>query len=396
MTDVAPWMTRLVDTLDGVVAGAKKPVALHEPWFGGNEGAYVKECVDTGWVSSVGKFVDRMERDLCAFTGAAHAVVVANGTAALQLAYQLAGVKHGDEILMPALTFVATANAASHAGGVPHFLESEEGSMGVDVDALDAHLKRVADVQVDGTYNRQTGRRMGCVVTMHVFGHMMQVERLAEVCARYRLPLVEDAAEALGSRRNGKHAGTTGLLSALSFNGNKVVTTGGGGAILTNDPVLGKRAKHLTTTARVPHPWDYFHDEVGYNYRMPNLNAAMGCAQLEALPGMLERKARLAAAYASALRGNPDASFVAPPPESQSNHWLNAIRLARPSMEERDALLGLLHQRGLMCRPIWKLMHRLPMYAACPRMELTVAERLEGTIINVPSSVMLAPAGPTA
>lgn len=364
-------------------------ISLHEPEFAGREWAYVKECLDTGWVSSVGAFVDRFERDLAAYTGVAHAVATSNGTAALHVALLLAGVQPGDEVLLPALTFIATANAVSYAGGIPHFVESEANSLGVDAVALDGYLREIASLNNGVCINKRTGARIRALVPMHVFGHPCDLDALVELCERWQLVLVEDAAESLGSYYKGRHTGNAGRVAALSFNGNKVVTTGGGGAILTNDAALARRAKHLTTTARVPHRWSFLHDEIGFNYRLPNLNAALGCAQLEQLPGFVARKRRLAARYQAALAGIEGLRFLAEPANTQSNFWLVALVLDEEQASHRDELLAALNDAGYMSRPIWTLMHRLPMYASCPRMPLPVAESLESRVVNIPSSPRL-------
>ena len=373
-----------------VLGATDRPIALHEPEFAGAEWQYVKDCLDTGWVSSVGAYVDRFERELAAYTGARHAVATSNGTSALHVCLLLAGVGPGDEVLMPALTFIATANAVSYIAAVPHFVDSEETSLGVDAAALDAHLEKVAEV-VDGRCtNRVTGATIRALVVMHVFGHPCDLDALDAVAGRWRLVLIEDAAESLGATYHGRHTGNVGRVSALSFNGNKIVTTGGGGAILTNDSALGKRAKHLTTTARTPHRWNFVHDEVGYNYRLPNLNAALGCAQLEQLASAVNRKRRLAERYRQALAPIDGVRFLVEPPQTTSNYWLNAIVLERRHAGERDALLGELNDAGYTSRPLWTLMHRLPMYAACPRADLEVAEQMEARVVNVPSSAKLA------
>jgi perosamine synthetase len=367
-------------------------VSLHEPEFRGQEWAYLKDCLDTGWVSSVGAYVDRIERDLEAITGATHAVATSNGTAALDICLRLAGVKPGDEVLVPALTFVATANAVAYQGATPHFVDSEAATLGVDPMRLDAYLHETARLDGEVCLNTRTGAPIRALMVMHVFGHPCDLDGLAEVAARWKLALVEDAAEGLGSRWNGRHVGNVGLVSALSFNGNKIVTTGGGGAILTNDAELGRRAKHLTTQARVPHKWSFIHDEVGWNYRMPNLNAALGCAQLERLPDMMARKAVLARRYAEAFGQVGGVRLLTARPRAEVNHWLNALILDRPDMAMRDALLAALNAAGFMARPLWTLMHRLPMYADCPRDALPVAEALEASVINLPSSAKLADA----
>jgi perosamine synthetase len=387
--DDASVTTAVVAAVRDVLGKPPRPLALHEPEFGGREWDYVKECLDTGWVSSVGSYVDRFERDLVACTGAAYAVATSNGTAALHICLLLAGVQPGDEVLMPALTFIATANAASYAGAVPHFIDSEAISLGVDAIKLEAHLKGSARL-VDGVcVNRRTGAVIRALVVMHVFGHPADLDTLAAVARRWHLVLIEDAAESLGSSYRGRHTGNVGLLSALSFNGNKVVTTGGGGAVLTNDPALGKRAKHLTTTARTAHRWNFLHDEVGYNYRLPNLNAALGCAQLERLPGMVARKRQLAARYDAAFAAVPGVRFLREPADTASNYWLNAIVLAEANLGVRDQLLTRLNDAGYMSRPVWTLMHRLPMYTGCPRADLSMAEELEACVINLPSSAKL-------
>ncbi len=364
-------------------------VPLHEPEFAGNEWQYVKECIDTGWVSSVGAYVDRFERDLETTTGSAFAVATVNGTAALHICLLLAGVVRGDEVLVPALTFVATANAVSYTGAVPHFVDAEELSLGVDAARLDDYLAEIAEISAGICRNRQTGAVIRALVVMHVFGHPSDLDALADVARRWCLVLIEDAAESLGSSYHDRHTGNIGCLAALSFNGNKIITAGGGGALLTNDPVLASRAKHLTTTARVAHSWNFLHDEVGYNYRLPNINAALACAQLERLPLMLERKRALAAKYQQALATVVGVRFLREPPATTSNYWLNAIVLDRPDLGLRDLILRKLNDAGYMSRPIWTLLHRLPMYAACPRMPLPVAERLEASVVNLPSSAKL-------
>lgn len=368
------------------VLGEGGPVALHEPEFRGNEWAYVKECIDTGWVSSVGRYVDEFERRLAELTGARHAVAVVNGTAALHVALHLAGVREGDEVLVPALTFVGTANAISHCGAVPHFVDSSQATIGLDPAALAAHLQEASRKGPEGLVNARTGRRIAAILPMHAFGHPVDLDALMEVSARFGLPVVEDAAESLGSTYRGRHTGTFGLLGVLSFNGNKIVTTGGGGAIVTDDAGIAKAAKHLTTTAKLPHRWEFVHDAVAWNYRLPNLNAALGCAQLERLPDMLARKRRLAEAYRRAFAGAGGLSFVAEPAGCASNYWLNAVRLAQPDMAARDALLAAANDAGFHCRPAWTLLHKLPMYAGCPRAPLPVALALEASLVNLPSS----------
>ncbi len=380
----------LISALHEVLGKPESPLSLHEPEFAGNEWAYVKECIDTGWVSSVGKFVDGFERQLVEVTGARHAVAVANGTAALHMALLLAGVKPGDEVLVPAMSFVGTANSVAHAGAIPHFVDSENATLGIDPHALRAHLEYVAETTAGGLRNRTTGRRIAAIVPMHAFGHAVDLDGLLEVARSFDLPVVEDAAESLGSTYKGRHTGTFGLLGILSFNGNKVITTGGGGAILTNDEALARRAKHLTTTAKKPHRWAFVHDEVAYNYRMPNINAALGCAQLERLPDFLSRKRQLAQRYREVFARLPAFEFVEQPGGCESNFWLVAVRLRQPNAELRDVLLSAVNDAGFHCRPVWTLLNKLPMYLDCPHAALPVAQGIEDSLINLPSSPKLA------
>ena len=383
----SPFAGQVLDAVHSVVGPG--PVALHEPHFGGNEWAYVKECLDSSFVSSVGPFVDRFEADLAAYTGAKHAVAVMNGTAALHVALRLADVRPGDEVLIPALTFVATAAAVVYCGASPHFVESEEGSLGLDVGALSEYLRGTTDIRDGQCVNRATGRVIRALVPMHTFGHPVDVEGVLALARDFHLALIEDAAESLGSTVQGRHTGTFGLMGTLSFNGNKTITTGGGGAILTNDSELAKRAKYLTTTAKAPHRWEYLHDEVGYNYRLPNINAALGCAQLEQLSGFLASKRHLFGRYQAAFAGMPHARIVAEPDGCRSNYWLQTLLLDEAVAVERDAILAATNDAGLMTRPAWTLMHRLAPYRECPRMELPVAESLQRRLINLPSSACL-------
>jgi perosamine synthetase len=379
----------VLNALQSVLPPGNGFISLHEPSFSGNEWNYVKECLDTGWVSSVGKFVDRFEEDLAAYTGVKRSIAVVNGTAALHICLLLAGVKAGDEVLIPALTFIATANAVSYCGAIPHFIDSEECTLGVDPRKLARYLEEIAEERVDGCYNSVTGRRIKAIVPMHTFGHPVDLDPLVEVCQRFNITLIEDAAESLGSCYKGRHTGQWGLLSALSFNGNKTITTGGGGAILTNDEELARLAKHITTTAKVPHRWEFNHDMVGYNYRMPNLNAALGCAQLEQLPDFLAAKRDLAERYRQAFAEIPGIKFFSEPANSRSNYWLNTLLLDEDCAGQRDALLEASNEMGIMTRPAWTLMSKLPMFAGCPKMDLSVAESLEQRLINIPSSAFL-------
>lgn len=376
----------VVEALRSVLGEPPTPIPLHEPHFGGNEWSYVKDCLDSGWVSSVGAYVDRFEQMLAEITGAQRAIAVVNGTAALHAALMLAGVETGDEVLVPALTFVATANAVSYCGAVPHFVDSEFRTLGLDASKLADYLGKIAEAGAEGCRNRMTGRRIRAVTPMHTFGCPVDLDPLLECCARYGIVVVEDAAESLGSYYKGRHTGTLGRVGTLSFNGNKLVTTGGGGAILVNDAELGKQAKHITTTARQSHRWSFIHDQVGYNYRLPNLNAALGCAQLEQLAGFIESKRELARKYAEVFRDVAGTEIFVEPEFARSNYWLNVLLLNEEFADQRDAVLEQTNQRGFMTRPAWALMHTLPMYQQCPRMDLTVAESLERRLINLPSS----------
>ena len=375
--------------LNQVLGKSGTGIPLHEPEFAGNEWAYVKECLDTGWVSSVGKYVDEFESRLAEYTGAHHAVAVVNGTAALHVALKLAGVQANDEVIVPALSFVATANAVAHCSAIPHFVDSAPDTLGIDPLALDSHLARIAELSPNGLRNRETGRRIAAIVPMHVFGHPVALAPLLDLAERYGLPVIEDAAESLGSFYQGQHTGTFGKMGVLSFNGNKIITTGGGGAILTDDAELARHAKHLTTTSKRPHRWEFFHDEVAWNYRLPNLNAALGCAQIECLPGFLERKRELAARYQPIFFAMDEMTFVSEPAECRSNYWLNAVQLSHPDMAIRDQLLTAANDAGYQCRPAWTLLHTLPMFQACPHAPLTVAKQLAVTLINLPSSAGL-------
>jgi perosamine synthetase len=366
-------------------------IALHEPSFTGNEWSYVKECLDTGWVSSVGKYVTQFEQDLADYTGARHAIATVNGTAALHICYLLAGIQAGDEVLMPTLTFVATVNALSYCGAVPHFIDTEASSLGVDCAQLDKYLQENTVKQHGITINRHTNRPIRALCVMHTLGHPVDLDAVEILCQRYNLILIEDAAEALGSFYKGVHVGHRGIAGALSFNGNKIITTGGGGAVLTNDSALAKKAKHLTTTAKLPHAWEFEHDQIAYNYRLPNINAALGCAQLETLPIRLQAKRKLLQQYQHAFANITGVKLLTEPQFAHSNYWLNALILAENStaLTIRDELLTALNENGIMTRPLWNLQHTLPMYSQCPRMPLPIAESLINRLIQIPSSPQL-------
>lgn len=367
---------------------------LHEPSFNGNEWLYLKECLDSTFVSSVGTFVDRFEADLATFAGAKHAVAVVNGTAALHIALKLEGVKADDEVLIPALNFVATANAVTYCGATPHLVDSEAHTLGVDTAKLRDYLASHTEQRARQCVNRATGRVVRALVPMHTFGHPVDLDGLMAVAHDFNLALVEDAAESLGSYYHGQHTGTFGRMGTLSFNGNKTITTGGGGAILTNDAELARHAKHLTTTAKLPHAWEYRHNEIGYNYRLPNLNAALGCAQLEQLPAMLAAKRELFRRYQAAIAPVAGVKLIAEPEQCQSNYWLQTLLLDAEQANQRDAILKATNGAGFMTRPAWILMHELTPFKDCPRMDLAGAQSLSQRLINIPSSSGLVPVAP--
>ena len=385
----------VVLALQSVLGHSSAPIGLHEPTFAGNEWHYLRDCLDSTFVSSVGAYVDRFERELALYTGAGHAVAVVNGTAALHVALLLAGVQRDHEVLLPALTFVATANAVEYCGAVPHFVDVETRTLGIDPLHLAEHLRRVTTVRDGIRTNRVTGRPLRVLVPMHTFGHPSDLDGLTDVATEFGLTIVEDAAESLGSTLRGRHTGTFGRLGVLSFNGNKTITTGGGGAILTDDPELARRAKHLTTTAKMPHAWEYRHEEVGYNYRMPNLNAALGCAQLEQLTGFLAAKRALVHRYLDAFASVPQVRIFHEPTGARSNYWLQALLLEPLHAHLRDAILSATHRAGILTRPAWVPMHQLPQFADAPRAALDRTEDLATRIINLPSSPGLVGTGPS-
>lgn len=357
---------------------------LHAPVFRGSERAYVMDTLNSTFVSSVGEYVTRLERMLEAYTGAAHAVVCVNGTAALQVALNLAGVRHGDLVITQALSFVATANAIRHVGADPVFLDVDKETLGISPESLADFLDRECRTNAEGCEHMASGKRISACVPMHTFGFSCHIEEICRLCAKWGIAVVEDAAEALGSLQNGRHCGTLGLLGTLSFNGNKIVTTGGGGAILTNADGLAQRAKHLTTTAKRPHRWEFRHDEVAWNYRMPNINAALGCAQLEQLDGFVAYKRQLALRYAELFKETPW-TFLNEPSGCRSNYWLCSVLFR--DKEERDAFLSASNDAGVMTRPVWELQNEQPAYTDCLTMDLPVARDLAARLVNIPSGV---------
>jgi perosamine synthetase len=372
-------------------------IPLHAPVFSGNEKKYLDECIDSTFVSSVGKFVDRFEEEVAKYTGAKKAVVCVNGTNALHLALMLAGVERDDEVITQPLTFIATANAISYCGAHPVFIDVDKDTLGLSPQSLESWLQENVEMRFPKpeagnkkpeARNKLTNRRISACVPMHTFGHPCRIDEITSICEGYNIALVEDAAESLGSFYKGQHTGTFGKIGVISFNGNKIITTGGGGMLLFDDVELANKAKHLTTQAKVPHPYEFIHDEIGYNYRMPNINAALGVAQLEQLPAFLQAKRKLAEAYSaffSALASVSKLTFFTEPENAKSNYWLNCILLN--NREERDEFLKYTNENGVMTRPVWELMNRLPMFKDAQCGDLSNSEWIADRLVNIPSSV---------
>ncbi len=367
--------------------GTEETVPLHAPLFIGNEKKYLNECIDTTFVSSVGKFVDRFEEAMAAYTGAKKAVVCVSGTNALHMAMMLVGVERDDEVLTQALTFIATCNAISYIGAHPVFIDVDMDTLGLSPKAVKAWLEKNAELKNGVCYNKKTGRRVKACIPMHTFGHPVKIDELVQICEEWHLELVEDAAESIGSLYKGQHTGTFGKVGAISFNGNKTITTGGGGMLLFQDEELGKLAKHLTTQAKVPHRWAFVHDHIGYNYRMPNINAALGCAQLENLDRYVENKRETAQIYADFFKNIPDITFFTEPENCRSNYWLNVVMLKGKAAQQE--FLEYTNDHGVMTRPVWELMNRLEMFKQCETDGLKNTEWLADRIVNIPSSVRL-------
>lgn len=365
--------------------GNQEFTPLSVPKFIGNEKKYLNECIDSTFVSSVGKFVDRFENDMAAYTGAKKAVVCVSGTNSLHMAMMLVGVERDDEVLTQALTFIATCNAISYIGARPVFLDVDKSTMGLSPDAVKAWLVKNAEIRNGQCYNKNTGKRVKACVPMHTFGHPVRIEELVNICTEWHIELVEDAAESVGSKYKGKHTGLFGKVGALSFNGNKTITTGGGGMLLFMDEELGALAKHLTTQAKVPHRWEFRHDHIGYNYRMPNVNAALGCAQLEHLDEFIADKRATAVAYSEFFKNVEDIEFFTEPENSFSNYWLNVVILK--DKEAQQAFLQETNDNGVMTRPIWELMNRLPMFENCEHDSLENTIWFADRVVNIPSSV---------
>ena len=364
--------------------GTDEFIPLHVPTFNANEKAYVNDTLDSTYVSSVGQYVNDFEKHIESYTGSSKAIATVNGTAALHTALYMAGVQAGDLVITQALTFVATCNALYHMGAQPIFVDISRISLGLSPIATGEYLTEHAQLNSDGhCIHIKTGKRIRAVMPMHTFGHPVELDELIAVCLRWGLVLIEDAAESLGSLYKGRHTGSLGEFAAISFNGNKIITTGGGGMVLCRDAGVGLHTKHVTTTAKVPHPYEFYHDEAGFNYRMPNLNAALGCAQMEVLPNFIKLKRKLAVSYA-AFFADSDFQFVQEPEYAKSNYWLNAIIC--PDVDSRNLMLEKTNASGVMTRPIWKLMHRLPMFKDALRGDLRVSEWVEAHLINLPSS----------
>ncbi|MBO7439847.1 MAG: LegC family aminotransferase [Bacteroidales bacterium] len=362
-------------------------IPLSVPVFAGNEKKYLNECIDTTFVSSVGKFVDRFEDDIAKYTGSKRAVVCVSGTNALHMSLMLAGVERGDEVLTQALTFIATCNALSYIGAEPVFIDVDRDTMGLSPTAVRNWLEMNAEIKDNQCFNKNTHRRIKACVPMHTFGHPVHLNELVEVCNEYHIELVEDAAESIGSLYKGKHTGTFGKVGALSFNGNKTITTGGGGMMLFNDKELGAYAKHITTQAKIPHRWEFKHDHIGYNYRMPNINAALGCAQLENIDKFIESKRETAKAYEEFFKNVPDIEFFTEPENCRSNYWLNVVILK--DKDAQQEFLQFTNDNGVMTRPIWELMNRLPMFEHCQNDGLKNTTWFADRVVNIPSIVMV-------
>ena len=373
---------KIIQFIKSLYPEHEKVVPLHAPVFLGNEKKYLDDCIDTTFVSSVGQYVDRFEQIVAQYTGAANAVVCVNGTNALYLSLLMNEVNPGEEVITQALTFIATANAISYCKAFPIFCDVDEDTMGLSPAAVKKWLEDNAEIKKDGCFNKKTGRRIRAVVPMHTFGHPVHLDEFVKLCSEWRLSLVEDAAESIGSFYKGKHTGLFGKIGALSFNGNKTITTGGGGMLLFSDKELGQKAKHLTTQAKIPHRWEFKHDAIGYNYRMPNINAALGCAQLENINKILRNKRNTAMAYKEFFRGS-DIEFFDEPKDCKSNFWLNAILL--PNKKEQIKFLEETNDAGIQTRPIWELMNRLVMFKDCLSGDLSVSEMFADRVVNIPS-----------
>jgi aminotransferase in exopolysaccharide biosynthesis len=360
-------------------------IPLHAPQFRGSEKKYLLEAIDSTFVSSVGKFVVQFEQKVAEYTGAKHAIATVNGTAALHIALKLAGVENNNEVITQSLTFVATCNAIRYCGAIPLFVDLDRSTLGLSAKSLKNFLSQNSEIREDGfCWNKTTNNKISACLPMHTFGFPVELDKIKTVCDQYKIPLVEDAAESLGSFYHEKHTGTIGKLAVLSFNGNKIITTGGGGMILTNDDQLAKRAKHITTTAKIPHQWEFKHDEIGYNYRLPNLNAALGLAQMELLPEYIKNKREIAHQYQEWGQGN-DMDFITEQFNTRANYWLNAVIMQ--DKQQRDRFIEITNSSNITTRPVWWPMHKLAINQDCQKNEMTNTEWLSERLVNVPSSV---------
>jgi aminotransferase in exopolysaccharide biosynthesis len=375
---------KITDFIKGLFPGIEK-IPLHAPIFNGNEKKYVLETIESTYVSSVGPFVNRFEEMMCEITGAKYAIAIVNGTSALHLSLILAGVENNDEVLSQSLTFIATCNAISYLNASPVFIDIDKDTLGMSPDSLLNYLEHCTEKKNDGfTYNKQTGKRIKACVPMHSFGFPCRIDEISKICERYNIILIEDAAESIGSYYKDKHTGLFGLMGTFSFNGNKTVTCGGGGAIITKDSEIAKKAKHLSTQAKVSHPWSFIHDEIGFNYRMPNINAALACAQLEQLNDFVNNKRILAKVYADFFE-QLEIPFIKEIKGAKANFWLNTLILE--DKDERDSFLAFANSNGVMSRPVWQLMHTLPMFENCFRANLPNSIWIADRLVNIPSSV---------
>ena len=379
-------MKEIVDFIQSVYPG-QSYIPLHAPVFRGNEQKYVLDTIETTIVSSVGAYVEKFEQMVCDYTGAKYAVATVNGTSALHMCLLLTGVQSDDLVITQALSFVATSNAIKYTGADPLYIDIDLDTLGMSPSALEKYLSEStkADQKTGQRVDLKSGKRIAACVPMHTFGFPAAIDQLSEICKEYQIPLIEDSAESLGSAFKNRHTGTFGLMGVFSFNGNKTITSGGGGMIITNDETLAKRAKHLTTQAKIPHSWEYYHDQLGYNYRCPNINAALACAQMEQLESFVLNKRETAELYMKFFKNRKDAEFLEEPKGSRANYWLNSILF--PSKKERDDFLKYSNERLVMARPVWQLLNRLPMYMNCRCEDLSNSIDVEGRLVNIPSSV---------
>lgn len=366
------------------IYGTNEFIPLHVPVFLGNEKQYLNECIDSTFISYVGKFVVQFEEKIAEYCGSKYAIAVVNGTVALQIALISTGIESGEEVITQPLTFIATSNAIKHAGASPVFVDVDKETLGLSPEKLLDFLNKKTKLRHDGLFNKTTGKRIRTCVPVHVFGHPCRIDEIKEICDNYKLILIEDAAESIGSTYKNKHTGTYGKCGILSFNGNKTISTGGGGMIITDDESIALKVKHLTTTAKVPHPWEYIHDEVGFNFRMPNINAAVGVAQIEKIDAIIDVKRKIAEKYKTFFN-SLNITYVSEPTNSFSNYWLNAILLN--SAQEKETFLKFVNENNVMTRPVWRLTHELEMYKNCQRGNLDNSKWLQERLVNLPSSV---------